>query len=335
MYIELDWSGGTAINSAHTIDSGDISGIFNGVTNLYVANKTPTTLDVTSDTGLDATIPSATTSLAGLQSSADKTKLDGLTAGATVNSSDATLLNRTNHTGTQTASTISDFTTVARTSVVNNSIGSGITTKAPSEDAVFNALFTKVDKVGSKVLSTEDYSTSDKTKLATVSTGATANFSDTTLLARINHTGTQLASTISDFSTAADARVVVGITGKFNTPSGSTSQYLRGDGSTATLPTIPSITGLRKAETFLGTTDGSGNYTITFANTYASAPDIQPQIVGGSFIQFVRAVSVSTTGAVVQAAQRNTINLLSTELLLGTTVALVGASVSILVTARS
>lgn len=33
-------------------------------------------------------------------------------------------------------------------------------------------------------------------------------------LARANHTGTQLAATISDFNTAADARVVAGITGK-------------------------------------------------------------------------------------------------------------------------
>jgi hypothetical protein len=45
------------------------------------------------------------------------------------------------------------------------------------------------------------------TKLAGIATGATANSSDATLLARANHTGTQTASTISDFSTAADARI--------------------------------------------------------------------------------------------------------------------------------
>ncbi len=43
----------------------------------------------------------------------------------------------------------------------------------------------------------------DKTKLNGIATGATANSSDATLLARANHTGTQLASTISDFSSAA------------------------------------------------------------------------------------------------------------------------------------
>ena len=40
---------------------------------------------------------------------AEQTKLAGIAAGATVNSSDATLLARANHTGTQTAATISDF----------------------------------------------------------------------------------------------------------------------------------------------------------------------------------------------------------------------------------
>lgn len=41
----------------------------------------------------------------------DENKLDGIAAGATANSSDATLLARANHTGTQTAATISDFDT--------------------------------------------------------------------------------------------------------------------------------------------------------------------------------------------------------------------------------
>lgn len=43
--------------------------------------------------------------------SAFKVKLDGIANGATANQTDAYLLSRTNHTGTQTASTISDFNT--------------------------------------------------------------------------------------------------------------------------------------------------------------------------------------------------------------------------------
>lgn len=52
----------------------------------------------------------------GLMSGASLTKLNGIASGATANSSDATLLARANHTGTQLAATISDFDTQVRTS---------------------------------------------------------------------------------------------------------------------------------------------------------------------------------------------------------------------------
>ena len=41
--------------------------------------------------------------------SAERTKLQGIAEGATANQTDAHLLNRANHTGTQTSATISDF----------------------------------------------------------------------------------------------------------------------------------------------------------------------------------------------------------------------------------
>lgn len=62
-------------------------------------------------------MPSLRTRVASIVSAASATftaayeaKLNGIQAGATVNSSDATLLSRANHTGSQAASTISDFT---------------------------------------------------------------------------------------------------------------------------------------------------------------------------------------------------------------------------------
>jgi hypothetical protein len=61
------------------------------------------------------------------------------------------------------------------------------------------------------------FTVADDTKLAGIATGATANDTDANLKARANHTGTQTASTISDFNAAADARVVAGITGKLDT----------------------------------------------------------------------------------------------------------------------
>jgi hypothetical protein len=47
----------------------------------------------------------------------------------------------------------------------------------------------------------------ERTKLSGIATAATANSSDATLLARANHTGTQTASTVSDFAEAVDDRV--------------------------------------------------------------------------------------------------------------------------------
>lgn len=76
-----------------------------GVTNL---SYTAATRVLASDTGTDATLP-LVGSDPGLMSAADKTKLDGVAAGATANSADATLLARANHTGSQASSTISDF----------------------------------------------------------------------------------------------------------------------------------------------------------------------------------------------------------------------------------
>lgn len=76
---------------------------------------TAATRTLTSSTGADVVLPVATTTDAGLKSAADKTKLDGVATGATVNSPDATLLARANHTGTQAAGTITGLATVATT----------------------------------------------------------------------------------------------------------------------------------------------------------------------------------------------------------------------------
>jgi len=74
----------------------------------------------------------ATTSAAGSMSSSDKTKLDGVATGATANSTDAVLLARANHTGTQAASTISDFDSAARAQVEAELIAGTNITITPS-----------------------------------------------------------------------------------------------------------------------------------------------------------------------------------------------------------
>jgi len=66
--------------------------------------------------------PAATTSVAGLQSATDKTKLDSVQSGATANSSDAALRDRSTHTGSQLSSTISDFSAAASTAAPVQSV---------------------------------------------------------------------------------------------------------------------------------------------------------------------------------------------------------------------
>jgi hypothetical protein len=97
-----------------------------------------------------------------------QTTVDGLEAGGgsydaagAADAARAFAIQRVNHTGTQTADTVTDGTT--------------------------NKAF----------LATE------RTKLAGVATGATANSPDATLLARANHTGTQAASTVTGLAAVA------------------------------------------------------------------------------------------------------------------------------------
>jgi len=61
-----------------------------------------------------------------------------------------------------------------------------------------NALDLKVDKIAGKGLSTVDFSLAYQTKLDGIAIGATANSTDSYLLNRANHTGTQEISTINN-----------------------------------------------------------------------------------------------------------------------------------------
>lgn len=180
----------------------------------------------------------ATTGAAGLMSGADKAKLDGLATGATANAADAALRDRTTHTGTQIAATISDFNTAvaatpavaANTAKVSNATHTGDVTGSNAltitNDAVTNAKLANMaaNTVKGAVSAGDpvDLTPAQIRTMINVADGATVNSPNATLLARANHTGTQAASTISDFAAAADARIaasnkvssnVTGITG--------------------------------------------------------------------------------------------------------------------------
>jgi hypothetical protein len=71
---------------------------------------------------------------------------------------------------------------------------------AAVESALQGQIDDKVDKIVGKGLSTEDYTTLEKSKLSGIATGATANDTDANLRDRSTHTGSQPASTIGSGS---------------------------------------------------------------------------------------------------------------------------------------
>lgn len=81
---------------------------------------------------------------------------------------------------------------------------------------------------------TASFTTAQETKLSGIASGATANATDAQLRDRSTHTGTQTAATISDFSTAADARIAaasVNALSDVTVTSPSVGQVLKWNGS--------------------------------------------------------------------------------------------------------
>jgi len=130
------------------------------------------------------------------------------------------------------------------------------------------------DDVSDSVTTNKYTTAGDISKLAGIATAATANSTDAFLLARANHTGTQAASTISDFDTeVGNNSAVTANTSKV------TNATHTGDVTGATVLTIAtdavdismlSATGTASSSTFLrgdntwSTPAGGGGTTITF-----------------------------------------------------------------------
>jgi len=118
--------------------------------NLSVSQDTIITLPSKSGVlGLAEDIPTSVTNLDDVTSAgsgaiitdAERTKLEGVAPSATANETDAFLLDRANHTGTQAASTISDFDTEVsnNTDVAANTAKVGITTQQADDITANNA----------------------------------------------------------------------------------------------------------------------------------------------------------------------------------------------------
>lgn len=124
-----------------------------------------------------------------------------------------------------------------------------------------------------------------------------------------------------------DAVAASALAAKFNTPTGTALQYVRGDGTLATLPVA------KRIETYTGTTNASGQITVTYATAFPTVPVVQPPAPALAN-QVWTTISSTTTGFTLQLNQRNAVTLLSVEVLLGATGPVVGAAATFLVVAQ-
>ncbi len=150
-------------------------------------------------------IPKVTNLQDGLMAKEDKSKLDGVEPGA----------NKYTHPASHPATIITESTSKRFVSDTEKASWNTVTNKA-DKTYTDTELGKKVDKITGKGLSTEDYTTAEKTKLSGIATGATKNDTDANLKARANHTGTQLASTISNFASTVRSTTLTGLSAATN-----------------------------------------------------------------------------------------------------------------------
>lgn len=124
----------------------------------------------------------------------------------------------------------------------------------------------------------------------------------------------------SSSSVTADGELVLDATG------------MSGVGRFIKTPDVPG-TGKRQ-ETYSGSTNASGNYTVTFGTAYAAAPNIQANITGGTALQRSTITSITTTGFTVNVVSQNTNTLLGIVSLVSSTTLVNGASVDVLITEK-
>lgn len=179
----------------------------------------------------------------------EKTKLASAAAGATANQADAYLLARANHTGTQTASTISDFDSSVKSAAVNDTAYSAsswdaVTDVAPSKNAVRDQIETMLTSISGKEPSitagtNSQYWRGDKSwQTLDKSAVGLSNVPNVDATARANHTGTQAATTITEDSThrfVTDTEKTTWNAKEGAITAGTTAQYWRGDKSWQTL----------------------------------------------------------------------------------------------------
>lgn len=160
-----------------------------------------------------------------------------------------------------------------------------------------------------------------------------ADWTATTGLARVLNKPTTLAGYgITDAVTSS--ALTTSLQSKMNTPAGTSAQYVRGDGSLATLPVMSKV-----IETLAGATSTTAGPTLgvvdfVFTQTYANVPQVNPVLINAAAGVMLTVTNVTNKGCRVSCFQRNAVTLLGVEVLLAATVPVGGVSVGLLVVSR-
>ncbi|WP_230671128.1 hypothetical protein [Rathayibacter sp. Leaf248] len=159
--------------------------------------------------------------------------------------------------------------TLAKVDVGLGSVDNTSDASKPVSAATSSALATKVDKMAGLGLSSNDYTAPEKTKLAGVAAGATANAADASLRDRATHTGSQAVATVVGLQTALDAKAPLASPSFTGTP-----------------------TGMAKAHVWLGSVDNTSDMSKPISSAVQNALDLKQDII---------LISVKRFGAVVDA----------------------------------
>lgn len=161
------------------------------------------------------------------------------------------------------------------------------------------------------------------------SSGTSVSYATTIPYASINGAPT--------LSTVATSGSYVDLTNKPTIPS-NTSQLTEQTNlyyKDTRVQTYLNSNGYRRVETLQGTTNASGVYQVTFANTYTVAPHVNPVLVNGTAAQVITISNLTATGCTLTVVQRSSVTLLSIEVLLAATTPVSGATVAVLVVPKS
>lgn len=142
----------------------------------------------------------------------------------------------------------------------------------------------------------KSFTSTMSTKLSGIDDGATANQTDAYLLARANHTGTQLASTISNFTaTAASAAPVQSVAGKTGSVTLAAGDIASGAFTDARI--AQSNVTQHQAALSIATSQLTGTKTNTFISDFSTAARSAISVTGdGSYNSTTGVITINNPG---------------------------------------